>query len=54
VNYAAVNYDGSELPANPFWHFWFVREVDTGLESSLKIYKDLKISENSSKVHELF
>jgi hypothetical protein len=25
-----------------------------GLESCLKIYKDLKISENSSKIHELF
>jgi hypothetical protein len=25
-----------------------------GLESCLKIYKELKISENSSKIHELF
>jgi hypothetical protein len=30
------------------------RGVDTGLESCLKIYKDLKISENLSKIHELF
>jgi hypothetical protein len=30
------------------------RGVDTGLENCLKFYKDSKISENSSKIHELF